>query len=384
MRQMTNNLLAICAIATICQPAVALDSNFVGHWRSAAEKPDGYWQVDWTVSENGNYHSEISGPQPIKPEEGVLTAEAGKWSIKATSGRTDGGTYQLNGNTLVLRGRKDATSWMKVSGFTASKSPSAIVGINQTERISIGPVSAEAKRLFNQAMSAKDANNNPKAVELLSLAIKNSPGFIDARYQRGVCLNHMVNENQSPGEAVTRLIPNAIFGTASIIWRAISDFNAVIAVQPRNPKAYCMRGICYMESLQFEDAIQDFTTAISLDPSYAFPYGYRAIAHIDTFVPEGNDLQKCYSLDPSLRSYFEEQAKNAREIRHEYRALQQEMARRMEKAKYVTSDPTPSPSSSSEPYVSAAEQHARDRGDNMAADRIRDHRELNSDLQYHY
>lgn len=387
-----NHGLALSVLIVCSQyiSAFALDSNLVGHWRSTAHKPDGTWTVDWVVSSSGNYHSDISGPFAVPPEDGMLTGENGTWSVKAVSGRTDSGNYKLVGNTLKLQGKNDGTNWTRIADRHVQAIPAvprvarANVGINQTELVYTGPVSAESRRLYDQAMIAKRNGADEKAAELLSLAIKNSPGFVDARYQRGVCLNRMVDAGQSAGLTLQSLIPTTIFGKAAIVWKAISDFNAVIALQPNNAKAYCMRGICRMESLQFEDAVRDFDRAINLDPSYAFAYGYRAIAYIDTFAPEGTDMQKCLSLDPALKGYFAMQEKNAREFRHEYKALQVEMARRMEAAcQTAASEPLWS-ASSSEPVMSTAEQHARERGDDNAASRIRNGVEVNADKEYHY
>jgi len=202
---------------------------------------------------------------------------------------------------------------------------------------------------------------------LLTMAIKTSPGFVDARYQRGVCINKMVDADQSPGELTHRMLPRTIFGKANLIWMAIDDFNAVIGLQPNNAKAICMRGLCYLESLQFNEAIEDFDRAIALNPSYNFPYGYRALAHIDTFQPEGNDLQQAIALDPVYTDYWHKQEKDARELRYEYKALQEEMKRRLEAA--ANSSSSYSSSSSSSSTWSASDQ-ARANSDWHAAERL--------------
>jgi tetratricopeptide (TPR) repeat protein len=140
----------------------------------------------------------------------------------------------------------------------------------------------------------------------------------------------------------TRLIPEAIFGRLQYVALALKDFDTVIAREPNHAKAVCMRGLCRLETLQFDNAVADFTRAIQLDPRYAFAYCYRGIAAIDRVHDGSADLNRCYALNPNLRPSFERNKRDAMELRHEYRRLQQTLAERYRRAQeWAASQPTP-------------------------------------------
>jgi tetratricopeptide (TPR) repeat protein len=383
VREMRRTILIAAAVLVGMAPlsAFAFDNKLVGHWRGTVTKGEGSWVIDWNVAPNGSYHSTIKGTVDMPDEYGQLSCDNGLWDVKATSGRLDAGTYTFHGDGLDLVSKGVLTKWTRIYD---AKAP-AVASLPVSTASDAQHVNGAARAFYDQALTAKDAGQNERAVQLLTMAIKTSPGFVDARYQRGVCLNRMVANGQSAGQLTSRLLPRSIFGKANMIWMAIDDFNAVVARQPNNAKAICMRGLCYLESLQFNEAIADFDRAIAIDPSYSFPYGYRAIAHIDLFEAEGSDLQRAIAMDPSNSDYWKQQEKDARELRYEYKALQAEMDRKMKMAESIGSTWSPSSSSSSsssDSGMSIQEQNARYRGDSAAADRIHNGTSQSSDNQY--
>lgn len=66
---------------------------------------------------------------------------------------------------------------------------------------------------------------------------------------------------------------------------AIDDFSKEIKLNP-NPQAYNDRGQCYTALGQFDKAIADHTTAISLNPKDDYAYEYRADAYDKAEKPD--------------------------------------------------------------------------------------------------
>jgi tetratricopeptide (TPR) repeat protein len=61
--------------------------------------------------------------------------------------------------------------------------------------------------------------------------------------------------------------------------QAIQDFTKAIELNPRNGVVYYNRGVAYGEKGQDDQAIQDFTKAIELNPRFAEAYYSRGSAY---------------------------------------------------------------------------------------------------------
>ena len=87
---------------------------------------------------------------------------------------------------------------------------------------------------------------------------------------------------------------------------AVEDFTKAIELDPLYAEAYKERGEADCGCLNFEMAIEDFTKAIELDPSYAEAYKGRGFAKLanDRKVPLEDckdalkDCMKALQLDP--------------------------------------------------------------------------------------
>lgn len=83
---------------------------------------------------------------------------------------------------------------------------------------------------------------------------------------------------------------------------AISDFNAVIRLDPNNARIYIARGMAYEYSERnYEETINNFNSAIRLDPSNARYYNYRCWARILNGDAESAlaDCNKSLKLKPN-------------------------------------------------------------------------------------
>lgn len=74
--------------------------------------------------------------------------------------------------------------------------------------------------------------------------------------------------------------------------RALSDFDAAIALLPDFPNVYLYRGIIWGDKGQYDRALQDFLTASKLNP--ADPLVFNNL---------GNAYQKIGNLERSIESY---------------------------------------------------------------------------------
>jgi tetratricopeptide (TPR) repeat protein len=57
----------------------------------------------------------------------------------------------------------------------------------------------------------------------------------------------------------------------------LTSLSEVVEKHPEDPQAYNMRGSVYGEAGRYEQALADFSKAISLDPNYAQAYANRAL-----------------------------------------------------------------------------------------------------------
>ena len=80
----------------------------------------------------------------------------------------------------------------------------------------------------------------------------------------------------------------------------MQDFNTAIALNPEDANSYSNRGVAYNDIGDFGAAIEDFNTAIALNPENALFYGGRGVAYgnIGDFGAAIEDFNKTIALNP--------------------------------------------------------------------------------------
>lgn len=124
------------------------------------------------------------------------------------------------------------------------------------------------------------------------LAGKNKVDEAISQYSRAI--------NRAPSYAEAYQLRGNLFKEMGDYEAALEDFNTLISLQP-DALFYNRRGLIYEEMKAFEHARDDFARAIELSPKWAVPYNNRAYAYMNLkeWPLAQADLEKAISLDPS-------------------------------------------------------------------------------------
>jgi hypothetical protein len=114
------NAMRPCTTAQQQSKPVGVDPKTVGTWRLPRQGGDWVWEI----RRDGTYrfHSEAGDGAPT--HNGTFSAGNGRWSLKATTGYTDSGTYQFQPpDTLIATGQLGTAAWRQPTLKTASSKP---------------------------------------------------------------------------------------------------------------------------------------------------------------------------------------------------------------------------------------------------------------------
>lgn len=98
-----------------------------------------------------------------------------------------------------------------------------------------------AQDYCKRAYQFVDAGYPKEAIDLFDLAIKKDPNFFEAHYNRGVV--HFLMKNYQ---------------------EAIKDFSRALSVEPKNPVVYASRGEVYQTINDSDKALRDYKIAARL------------------------------------------------------------------------------------------------------------------------
>lgn len=89
-----------------------------GRWKTVHTNAHGTWTFVWEISEGETYTSNVTGPTPMPGELGTIKWGNGNWSINATTGRTDSGTYRFDdANTMTTNTSNGPATWARLDNF---------------------------------------------------------------------------------------------------------------------------------------------------------------------------------------------------------------------------------------------------------------------------
>ena len=100
----------------------------------------------------------------------------------------------------------------------------------------------------------------------------------------------------------------------------IPIFNKAIRVSPRDSELYLGRGIAHFDDGAFEEAIDDFSEALRIDPNVGPAYSSRALAWLCLDEPDNSlsDLANANSLGYDFVSAFHSEHKSVADFEQKY------------------------------------------------------------------
>jgi tetratricopeptide (TPR) repeat protein len=141
------------------------------------------------------------------------------------------------------------------------------------------PVRADALEDWQAGYDAEQAGNPDLAIHHYTSAIRSG------------------ELNQRSLARVFRSRGNANHAAADSA-EALNDYNTAIGLDPAYTLAYVSRGVIYHEAGDFERAIADYDEAVFLDPDYALTYANRGSAYeqISQIEEAVRDYRMAYEL----------------------------------------------------------------------------------------
>jgi len=81
---------------------------------------------------------------------------------------------------------------------------------------------------------------------------------------------------------------------------ALTLYNQAVNSEPKNPRIYSQRGVCFFHLKQLENALKDMNRAVELDSEYSYRYASRAYIKDAMGDVKGaiEDYKKAIELDP--------------------------------------------------------------------------------------
>lgn len=89
---------------------------------------------------------------------------------------------------------------------------------------------------------------------------------------------------------------------------AVESYTQAISLDPSKAEAFDRRGTCRFKSNKFNESVSDFNKAIEIDSKNAEFYQHRALAYFSLrqFEPSISDMEQALTLNPPNRVQFEE------------------------------------------------------------------------------
>jgi hypothetical protein len=111
VRSVFLTVMALVA-STFVVYAGGVDPDTVGKWELSAN--GGLWV--WEIHPDGTYEFHSEAADGVAPHAGKFAASGGVWSLQATNGYTDGGTYTFHApDILVATGHLGTANWRRVA-----------------------------------------------------------------------------------------------------------------------------------------------------------------------------------------------------------------------------------------------------------------------------
>jgi len=174
---------------------------------------------------------------------------------------------------------------------------------------------------FNRGLRHLDIGHNQEAITDFTMAIRIDPDYAEAYYNRGNALLYLEEYND-----VNQMVRDALADTGRVghTWcstcfnrvmkaekncqDAIDEYTRAVSIAPNYADAYFNRGIAYLYLGNYDDALADYTCTISIDPDYAASYRNRVdyegvIAYYTSEIRIDPDYTEAYN-NRGIAKYF--------------------------------------------------------------------------------
>ena len=94
------------------------------------------------------------------------------------------------------------------------------------------------------------------------------------------------NHQEEPTDAVGYVARGNRYSRNAVYQRAIEDYTTAIGLDPGYADAYYNRGCSYYEVGLFDKSIEDLTRAIEIDPGADEYYGQRSVVYLFNDQPD--------------------------------------------------------------------------------------------------
>ena len=143
----------------------------------------------------------------------------------------------------------------------------------------------------NLGIALRDAGDPRGAISMFDRALDLDPYLKNAHSERWpgisskpatrrwLCRNSTGRFSLSPSQRSVTPIGAWFITSGGVICWPGQDYDKALSLDPRSPVLLSNRGENYLDSGQYQRAIEDFNQAIALDPDFAPPYINRAVAY---------------------------------------------------------------------------------------------------------
>jgi tetratricopeptide (TPR) repeat protein len=204
---------------------------------------------------------------------GQLVNTGGGYRFRISSIRVETAVRETSAR-LNVRNDRELKNLIAALGSNKTVSRSANYGVTENTQ----PQTAGA--FLDRGVMFASRGDFDLAIEDFSEAIKLDSSFVSAYLQRGKALMASVSKGLSDiDENFESFTSFSIVNDSKENDRAINDFDTAIKLDPNSASAYRWRGNAYDNKGDYDRAIADYNQAIKLDPKNASAYLNRGVAY---------------------------------------------------------------------------------------------------------
>lgn len=128
---------------------------------------------------------------------------------------------------------------------------------------------------------------------------------------------------KDPTNAPAYCLRSYVYGLVKNFSAAHKDINKAVELDPKWPMGYCSRAAFFMEEKRYDDALADIDNAIKIDSRLPEPYMVRAFIHENQgkFAEEIEDCTNAIALEPKMSKAYLVRALAHRQLKQYKEAL---------------------------------------------------------------